>query len=85
MAESSIACHRSTTHHPPPSSLPPLDRTTNLLAQSPKLDTDLDNRPHAMLHQALQRTSRSSRHQSLAYSTAPSNPPDLAATVLHPL
>ena len=30
--------HRSITHHPPPSSLLPLDRTTDLVAQSPKLE-----------------------------------------------
>ena len=36
-AECSTTCHQSTTHHPPPLSLPPLDWTTNLVTQSPKL------------------------------------------------
>nr|POF19253.1 hypothetical protein CFP56_79106 [Quercus suber] len=71
MAESSTICHRSTTHHPPLPSLPPLDQTTNLVTQSPKLNTDLGN--------------RSGRHRSPAHSTPPPNPPNLAAAVLHPL
>ena len=55
----------------PSQSLLPLDRTIDLVTQSPKLDTNLNN--------------RSGHHRSPAHSTSPLNPPDLAATILDPL
>ena len=96
-AESSTTCHRSTTHHPPSPSLLPLDRTTDLVAQSPKLDTISHYLATVVTHLFL------SSHLSLTLSqlvfclrkganfffflvsTPTPNLSDLAVAVLHPL
>ena len=49
-AESLTTCHRSTTHHPPPPSLLPLDQTTDLITQSPKLNSVSHDLATAVTH-----------------------------------
>ena len=95
-AESSTACHRSTTHHPPLPSLLPLDRTTNLIAQSPKLDSVSHDLATTVTHlfllsylfpplsQLVFCLRKGANFFFVLISTPPPNPPDLTVAVLHP-